>query len=153
MNNTTTRTHQYAVWLTVGFFEVVKEGNPRWPTSDDPNTDVSMAVDQLGNELNAAVGKNVRYRSYFLIDRSTATGFNPNDPGDYPRPDHLQPEDRMTRRDLILAPRGGSGPTGPPPQRLPPGGIPIRRPRLLSMRDSKVTMSVPPSLRLRKDVP
>jgi large repetitive protein len=83
MNNSTTRTHQYAVWLTVGFFEVVKEGNPQMANVRDPVTNVSLAVDQLGNELNAAVGKNVRYRSYFLIDRSTATGFNPNDPGDY----------------------------------------------------------------------
>ena len=83
MNNSTTRTHQYAVWITVGLFEVVREGNPQMADVRDPVTGVSYAVDLLGPELNAAVGKNVRYRSYFIIDRSGATGFNPNDPGDY----------------------------------------------------------------------
>ena len=41
-----------------------------------------MALDQLGNELGAR-GKNVRYRSFFLLDRTRATGFNPYDPGDF----------------------------------------------------------------------
>ena len=27
MNLTTVRTHQYAVWITVGFFEVLKQGD------------------------------------------------------------------------------------------------------------------------------
>lgn len=87
MNNTTVRTHQFAVWMTVGFFEVVKEGNPQMadvrygPATTTPN--VSAAVDQLGPELNAAAGKAIRYRSYFIIDRSRATGFNPTDPGDF----------------------------------------------------------------------
>ena len=83
MNNSTVRTHQYAVWLTVGFFEVVREGNPQMADVRDPVTNVSLAVDLLGPEINAAVGTNVRYRSYFLIDRTKATGFNPADPGDY----------------------------------------------------------------------
>ena len=28
MNLTTVRTHQYAVWITVGFFEVTRQGDP-----------------------------------------------------------------------------------------------------------------------------
>ena len=28
-------------------------------------------------------GKNVRYRSFFIVDRTRATGFNPSDPGDF----------------------------------------------------------------------
>ena len=27
MNQTTVRTHQYAVWITVGFFEIIKQGD------------------------------------------------------------------------------------------------------------------------------
>ncbi|MDB5349438.1 MAG: hypothetical protein JWN86_685 [Planctomycetota bacterium] len=83
MNQTTVRTHQYAVWLTVGFFEVVKEGNKQMYNQYDPVTGSSMAMDQLGRELNADAGKNIRYRSYFLLDRTRATGFNPQEPGDY----------------------------------------------------------------------
>jgi hypothetical protein len=83
MNQTTIRTHQYAVWLTVGFFEVVKEGNKQMFNQYDPLTGASMAVDQLGKELNADAGKQVRYRYYFLVDRTKAAGFNPSSPGDF----------------------------------------------------------------------
>ena len=27
MNLTTPRTHQYAVWMTIGFFEVIRQGD------------------------------------------------------------------------------------------------------------------------------
>ena len=82
MNQTTVRTHQYAVWMTVGFFEVVKPGNPQLAGSYD-NNGLSMAIDQLGKEIGAETGKNVRYRSYYLIDRTKATGFDPYEPGDF----------------------------------------------------------------------
>ena len=74
MNLTTTRTHQYAVWITVGFFEVTREGNPQ-TTIPTPDT--------LGRELGKAAGRSVRYRSFFLVDRTRAIGFNPQDPGDF----------------------------------------------------------------------
>lgn len=77
MNLTTVRTHQYAVWVTVGFFEVVKPGNPLVA-----QTNPVAAVDQLGTEL-LKDGRHVRYRGFFLIDRTKATGFNPSDPGDF----------------------------------------------------------------------
>ncbi len=82
MNLSTVRTHQYAVWLTVGFFEVVQAGNPQLAAQTDING-MSLAVDRLGRELDADIGKNVRYRSYFLIDRTRATGFNPYEPDDF----------------------------------------------------------------------
>ena len=72
MNLTTTRTHQYAVWITVGFFEVTQEGNPQ-----------TFTPDTLGRELGKAAGRSVRYRSFFLVDRTRAAGFNPQDPGDF----------------------------------------------------------------------
>jgi hypothetical protein len=78
MNLSTVRTHQYAVWVTVGLFEVTKPGNPQLAA-----TNPSLAVDQLGPEVGKAQGNNKRYRSFFVIDRARATGFNPREPGDF----------------------------------------------------------------------
>ncbi len=71
-NLTTVRTHQYAVWITVGFFEVVQTGTPELGVPD-----------AIGQELGLTAGKNVRYRSFFVIDRTKATGFNPYFPGNF----------------------------------------------------------------------
>ena len=74
MNLTTVRTHQYAVWVTVGFFEVNAQGSP---LASPP------VPDTIGRELGAADGHNVRYRSFFTVDRTRAVGYNPQDPGDF----------------------------------------------------------------------
>lgn len=71
-NLTTVRTHQYAVWLTVGLFEVTKTGDP-----------AKLIPDTLGREIGASAGSNSRYRSFFIVDRTRATGFNPYNPGDH----------------------------------------------------------------------
>ena len=71
-NLTTVRTHQYAVWITVGFFEVVQTGTPELGIPD-----------AVGQELGLTAGKNVRFRSFFTIDRTKATGFNPYFPGNF----------------------------------------------------------------------
>ena len=47
MNLTTVRTHQYAVWITVGFFEVKRRGNVAMIASADPR----LAFDVLGPEI------------------------------------------------------------------------------------------------------
>ena len=72
MNLTTVRTHQFAVWITVGFFEVVKPGTPELGLPD-----------VLGQELGLNEGRNTRYRSFFTLDRTKATGFNPYNPGNF----------------------------------------------------------------------
>ena len=72
MNLTTVRTHQFAVWITVGFFEVVRPGTPELGVPD-----------VLGAELGQAAGTNVRFRSFFTLDRTKATGFNPYYPGNF----------------------------------------------------------------------
>ena len=71
-NLTTVRTHQFATWITVGFFEVVRTGTPELGIPD-----------VLGQEVGSAAGKNVRYRSFFVLDRTKATGFNPYYPGNF----------------------------------------------------------------------
>jgi large repetitive protein len=70
MNLTTTRSHQFAVWITVGFVEVTRRGNPQ------------LAIpDTLGQELRLPSGETRRFRSFFVIDRSRAFGFNCPWPG------------------------------------------------------------------------
>ena len=74
MNLTTVRTHQYAVWITIGFFEVKQAGRP----GDAVATNPQLAFDIMGPEVGAVNGKNVRYRGFFLVDRLKLTGFNPH---------------------------------------------------------------------------
>ena len=89
-NLTTVRTHQFAVWITVGFFEVTKQGNPALAASTG---NYVAAYDTFGLELGKLAGNNKRYRSFFLLDRTKATGFNPTSPGDF--------RDVVTYRQLI----------------------------------------------------
>jgi hypothetical protein len=78
MNLTTVRTHQFAVWITVGLFEVTQAGDPQMAALNPV-----AAYDQLGLELGILEGTNTRYRGFFLLDRTRATGFNPTNPGDF----------------------------------------------------------------------
>ncbi len=72
MNLTTTRTHQYAVWITIGFFEIKRQGDLAMFASNP-----QLAFDVLGPEIGAANGKTTRYRGFYLVDRLQLTGFNP----------------------------------------------------------------------------
>jgi hypothetical protein len=77
MNLTTVRTHQFAVWITIGFFEVKREGDIAMIGSAYP----AAAFDVLGPEIGASTGQNTRYRSFFVVDRLKLTGFNPDEVG------------------------------------------------------------------------
>jgi large repetitive protein len=73
MNLTTVRTHQYAVWITVGFFEVKRRGDIGMIASGDPR----LAFDILGPEVGLRGDRNFRYRGFFLVDRLRLDGFDP----------------------------------------------------------------------------
>jgi hypothetical protein len=86
MSLTTVRTHQYAVWITVGFFEVLQTGDAQlfnYANAVRFAGGTDRACDVMGLELGIIEGKNVRYRGFFLVDRTQATGFNPAAPGDF----------------------------------------------------------------------
>ena len=74
MNLTTVRTHQYAVWITVGFFEVTRQGDLLMAGSATP----WLAFDVLGPEIGASTGQTTRFRGFFLVDRLQLTGYDPN---------------------------------------------------------------------------
>jgi len=79
MNLTTARTHQYAVWITVGFFEVNRRGDVGMLTSGNPQ----LAYDILGSEIGLPGDKHRRYRGFFLVDRLKLSGFDPTSSGSW----------------------------------------------------------------------
>jgi hypothetical protein len=79
MNQTTVRTHQYAVWITIGFFRLKRQGDIGMASVGIP----TLAYDIMGPEKGALDGSNVRYRGFFLVDRLRLTGFDPGNAGVY----------------------------------------------------------------------
>ena len=79
MNLTTVRTHQYAVWITVGFFEVKRRGNAGMIASADPR----LAFDILGPEIGLNGNKLLRYRGFFLVNRLKLNGFDTTSSGQW----------------------------------------------------------------------
>ena len=78
MNLTTVRTHQYAVWITVGFFEVTRQGDPLMAAAGAGTPAAALAFDILGPEIGASTGQTTRFRGFFLVDRLQLTGYDPN---------------------------------------------------------------------------
>lgn len=78
MNLSTVRTHQYAVWVTVGFFEVTRQGD-----ASQAATNPDAAYDLLGREIGLVGGKNTRQRGFFIVDRLKLDGFDPANTGKY----------------------------------------------------------------------
>ena len=68
----TTRSNVFAVWVTVGFFEVLGQ-SPGLPP-------------QLGQEINKAEGRNVRHRMFAILDRTGLTLNPANTPSPGPTP-------------------------------------------------------------------
>ena len=72
MNLTTPRTHQYAVWITIGFFEVKRQGDLGMFVYNP-----TLAFDILGPEIGAANGKNTRFRGFLPGRPAPADGLQP----------------------------------------------------------------------------
>ena len=74
-NLVTTRSNVYAVWMTVGFFEV--------EPSPDANTPAGLKVHpdgfRLGKELGEENGTVQRHRAFYIIDRSVPVAFEPGE--------------------------------------------------------------------------
>lgn len=64
-----THSNCYAVWMTIGYFEVSEVPDP--PTWTHPDGY------QLGMELGADTGEITRHRSFFIIDRSIPVAYEP----------------------------------------------------------------------------
>ncbi|MEE8452123.1 MAG: hypothetical protein V3R99_09420 [Thermoguttaceae bacterium] len=71
-NLTTTRSNVYAIWITVGYFEVSpweRNGRPVGVDTEHPDGY------QLGQELGLDMGEVERHRAFYIIDRSIPVGF------------------------------------------------------------------------------
>ena len=80
-NLLTTHSNVYAVWITVGYFEV----HP-WNPNNPLNTNLPPVIDaehpdgyQLGLELGSDTGETRRHRAFYMIDRSIPVGFQPGE--------------------------------------------------------------------------
>ena len=83
MNLTTVRTHQYAVWITIGFFEVTRQGDPLMANANPGTSLATLGFDILGPEIGASSGQTTRYRGFFLVDRTKLYGFDDTTPGSF----------------------------------------------------------------------
>ena len=70
-NLVTTRSNVYAVWITVGFFEV--EPNPNGVDDNHPDGY------RLGRELRSDSGEIRRHRAFYFIDRSVPVASQPGE--------------------------------------------------------------------------
>jgi hypothetical protein len=70
-NLVTTRSNVYAVWITMGFFEV--EPSPTGPDAAHPDGY------QLSRELGSDTGNVKRHRAFYMIDRSIPVAFEPGE--------------------------------------------------------------------------
>jgi hypothetical protein len=76
-NNVTTRSNVFAVWLTVGYFEVAKDANGNYT---DTQTQPLIGLGQLrgsysrpvllGQELGKSENRHIRHRMFAVIDRT-----------------------------------------------------------------------------------
>lgn len=77
-NLVTTRSNVYAVWITVGYFEVQPidaSAAPFSSLSSDDREAIYPDGYQLGAELGAETGEIHRHRAFYLLDRSIPVGF------------------------------------------------------------------------------
>ncbi len=76
-NMLSTNSNAYAVWLTLGYFEV--EPNPGSPASPTGVDSAHPDGFRLGQELGTDTGTIKRHRAFYIIDRSIPVGFEPGE--------------------------------------------------------------------------
>lgn len=72
-NNVTTNSNCFAVWVTVGYFEVEDVTTPY--NANDPRQYPDGFM--LGQELGLDLGNTQRHRAFYILDRSIPVGFIP----------------------------------------------------------------------------
>ena len=77
MNLTTVRTHQYAVWITIGFFEVTRQGDLLM-VGGRGNAGRRPGLRHPRARVGASTGQTTRFRGFFLVDRLQLTSYDPN---------------------------------------------------------------------------
>ena len=80
-NSVTTQSNVFAVWITVGYFEVLP-----WNPTNPLNTSLPPVPDfahpdglQLGQEIGIDTGEVERHRAFYIIDRSIPVAFEPGE--------------------------------------------------------------------------
>jgi hypothetical protein len=80
-STTTTRSNVYAVWITVGYFEVEPAGTNLPPAlrTSNANEIGFLYPDgyRLGRELGSDTGEVERHKAFYMLDRSIPVGFEP----------------------------------------------------------------------------
>ncbi len=71
-NLVTTRSNVYAIWITVGYFEVKPN---RFTTPAGLPDDSHPDGYELGQEMGSDTGEIVRHRAFYMIDRTIPVGF------------------------------------------------------------------------------
>ncbi|GAB4133963.1 MAG: hypothetical protein Kow0040_17010 [Thermogutta sp.] len=76
-NLATTRSNVYAVWVTIGYFEVEPITQATVPPGLTPQEIADIYPDgyRLGQELGSDSGEIKRHRGFFIVDRSLPVGF------------------------------------------------------------------------------
>jgi hypothetical protein len=69
-NLVTTRSNVYAVWVTMGLFEVNVE---------ETTSGSGVFVERLGQEAGRETGSVKRHRAFYIIDRSIPVAFQPGE--------------------------------------------------------------------------